>query len=75
MLMYVYITHMYPCNQHPNQDIEHFHHPRKFPHPLWSESSLTATLGSYRFDFYRQRIIFPVLELHISAIIHYVLLI
>lgn len=40
------LTHVCPCKHHLNQDIEHFHHPRKFPCVFFSQSIL-FTPGNY----------------------------
>lgn len=64
---------IYLGNEHHNQDIEHFHHPKKFPCvPLqlvipqsWA-SATQSSLGHYK-------LVFLLLEFHIYAIKHYAL--
>lgn len=60
-----------PCNKHPNQGIEHSHHPEKF---FWVQFQSISVLssGNHYSDFQLHTLILPVLKLHVNEVILYV---
>lgn len=45
------------CNLHPNQDVEHLHHPPKFPRAHLQSVSATSTPGNHGAAFYHHRLV------------------
>lgn len=43
---------IYPCSQHTNQDIGHFHHPKKFSHAPLESFYPHPTIGNHCSGFY-----------------------
>ena len=56
--------HIHLCNCHPDQNIEHFHHPRVSSW-LSLESPSTAYPGNYWFDFYHYLISITIYKLYL----------
>ena len=66
------------CNNHQKQDVEHFHHPKKFPYTTSLQPLLLPAISSPTSDS-RQPLIcclllldFPLLEFHMYGIMQYI---
>lgn len=64
--------HLY--NPIPYQDIGHYPYPRKFPHPVSNQYSISTLREETAILFLQYRLVLLVLELHVNGIIQYVLL-
>ena len=61
-----------PCNYYHNQDTEHFHHPRKFPCPLWCQYPSPIPTPQQPLIYFVTKIL-PFLDFQKNRIIQYVL--